>query len=272
MTFKGAVDVATPKLYELYQITCADGDIYRFTSFERDVVFGDNTYSACGVRRSGSGREATMKIGSINVSIGLGDVSRAIVDLSDIRHRRKLDHATFILYQVDRTNAANYRTCFSGEIAGVEISEEMVSLDIKDSFYGLKRTIPKYIYCVSCNLIFGSTACGVNLAAYKVTGVADAGSDADTLVDAARDEAVDYFNKGILKMTSGANSGLRRPINIYVVGRINILIPFPFAIVAGDGYELWPHCQKQFEKCRDVYNNGDNFFGFKYVPRPEQFK
>lgn len=272
MTFKSAVDVATPKLYELYKITCADGDIYRFTSFERNVDFGGATYYACAVKRSGSGHEASMKIGNINISIGLGDVARAIVDLSDIRHRRKLDHATLILYQVDRTNQANYRVRFSGEVGGVEISEEMISLDVKDSFYGLKRTIPKYLYCVSCNLIFGSTACGVTLATYKVTGTADAGSDADTLVDAARGEAVDYFNKGILKMTSGANSGLRRPVNTYIVGQINILIPFPSAIAAGDTYELWPHCQKQFEKCRDVYSNEDNFFGFKYVPRPEQFK
>jgi hypothetical protein len=72
------------------------------------------------------------------------------------------------------------------------------------------------------------------------SGDADAGSDADTLVDAARVEANDYWNGLTLLMLSGNNIGLARPIVDFdaATDSIEIRPAYPNAIVAGDDYVI----------------------------------
>ncbi|GAH65040.1 unnamed protein product, partial [marine sediment metagenome] len=69
-------------------------------------------------------------------------------------------------------------------------------------------------------------------------GTADAGSDADTLVDDALTQGDDYWKGLTLLMITGANAGLTRPIVAFTdVGDTMELRPaFPAAIVAGDVY------------------------------------
>lgn len=78
---------------------------------------------------------------------------------------------------------------------------------------------------------------GAKVEAY---GTADAGSDADTLVDAALTQGDDYWNGMTLLMITGANAGLTRPIVDFTdVGDTMELRPaFPAAIVADDVYVI----------------------------------
>ncbi len=76
---------------------------------------------------------------------------------------------------------------------------------------------------------------GAEIEAY---GAADAGSDADTLVDAARTEAIDYWNGLTLLMLTGNNAGLTRPIVDYAVGSVEVRPAFPNAIAATDVYVI----------------------------------
>lgn len=73
-----------------------------------------------------------------------------------------------------------------------------------------------------------------------VTGVADAGSTAALLRDAARTEANDYWNSSMVVMLSGANVGLARWVEDFInaTGDLVFQNVFPNAIVAGDLYEI----------------------------------
>lgn len=74
----------------------------------------------------------------------------------------------------------------------------------------------------------------------EATGTADAGSDADTLVDAALTQANDYWNGMVLLMLTGNNAGLSRPITDFVAATDSAEIrpAFPNAIAAGDVYVI----------------------------------
>lgn len=73
----------------------------------------------------------------------------------------------------------------------------------------------------------------------EATGTADAGSDANTLVDAARLEANNYWDGLTLFMVTGNNAGLSRPIVEYMLGvGIEVRSAFPNAIAVGDVYVI----------------------------------
>jgi len=81
---------------------------------------------------------------------------------------------------------------------------------------------------------------GLMGAKIMVTGTADAGSDADTLVDAARTEADNYWNGLCLLMITGNNVGLARRIYDFAAATDSIEVrdAFPNAIAAGDVYVI----------------------------------
>ena len=97
-------------------------------------------------------------------------------------------------------------------------------------------------------------------------GTADAGSTATILKDAARTEAEDYWNGGILEMTSGTNDGKRRQILTSVPGTITLLYAFSNPIATGDTYTIKRGCDKSISSCRD-FENEINFGGFISIPR-----
>lgn len=70
--------------------------------------------------------------------------------------------------------------------------------------------------------------------------VADAGSTASTLVDAALTQAEDYWVGGIVTVTSGANAGLSRGVTDFnaTTDTLTFASAFPNAIAAGDTYNI----------------------------------
>ena len=83
----------------------------------------------------------------------------------------------------------------------------------------------------------GATQYNVSVSKY---GEADAGGDADTLVDAALTEANDFYNGQFLAFLSGNNAGLARPIVDQVLASTSLEVrpAFPNAIVAGEKYVI----------------------------------
>lgn len=74
----------------------------------------------------------------------------------------------------------------------------------------------------------------------SAVGVADAGSDADTIVDAERVEANDFWNGCSVLMGTGQNGGLVRPIVDFdaATDSIEIRPALPFPVAAGNIYVI----------------------------------
>ena len=271
MTFKAGVNVLVPYIVEGFEIIFADGSTeWHFTSAPIDFSFLGKSYVHAPIGRRGEGgQEAILKVGQETVTLKLSQEVRDTIDFNKIRHRRALDHAEIKIYQIDMNDVANYRLRYSGFTGIVRCNEQELIIDSKDIFFLFKKNLPVDMYGESCNLIFGSALCTIDLATVKVSGTADSGSDTDTLVDAARVEADGFFDRGYIEMTSGNLTGEKASVRAYTVGNFEVMPPFLEAIGIGDTYDAYPHCQKTWEGCNNLLNT-DNFFGFQYIPRPEQ--
>lgn len=85
-------------------------------------------------------------------------------------------------------------------------------------------------------------------------GTADAGSDANTLADAARVEAAHYWIGITLLMLTGNNAGLSRGVYESAVGTLEVRRAFPNAIAAGDTYMLLSNYQRGDFACMDFWS------------------
>lgn len=270
MAWKDAVDIQNPTVVELYKIVYADGTEDHFTNYSRSITWQGDTYSPQPITRDSQEQEAVMKVGTIRPTIWIGDVNRSLLEVAQIRNNRKLDHAEFFLYQVGLNDPVNnWRLKFNGFTGIVEIDRLHITPEFRDIFFLLKKNAPLDIYGESCNLVFGSDLCTVDLSTIKVTGAAQAGSDAEKIIDSGRTEADGFFNRGKIKITTGSLAGQESTIKSYTAGQLNLMPPLSGAISATDQYDAWPSCQKVYDGCL-VYANTDNFFGFQYVPRPDQ--
>jgi len=271
MTFKAGVNVLAPYIVEGIEIVFADGSTeWHFTTHSKSFTFLAKDYVPAPISRQGSGsQEAAVKVGKESITLELSTDVRALIDFDMIRHRRALDHAEIKIYQIDMNDMANYRLRYSGFTGIVRCNEERLIIDSKDLFFLFKKNLPVDMYGESCNLIFGGPICMIDLDTIKVTGTADSGSDENTLVDAARVEADGFFDRGYIEMTSGTLNGEKAAVQAYTVGSFELMPPFLSAIGIGDTYQAFPHCQKTWDGCNNLLNT-INFFGFQYIPRPEQ--
>lgn len=95
-------------------------------------------------------------------------------------------------------------------------------------------------------------------------------SDGDSIVVNGTPAAdTTFYELGEIEMTSGDNSGQKRPIALDAVGTITVLWPFVTAIVTTNTYKLYPGCDLRGITCKQKFHNEDIFRGFLYVPRIE---
>jgi len=258
-------------LVELYEFEYKDGSFERFTSHSVPVTFQGNTYAPATISRDSNEMEASIKVNTMRVSLGITDQNKALIDLDKIRNRRELDRGLFRLYQAELANPdINFRLKFAGSTGKVELSRLSLEMEFRDIFFLLKKNVPPDIYAEQCNVIFGDAVeCTVDWDAIKVVGAAQAGSTDRLLIDAARTEADGFFNRGKILINTGTLAGEESVIQEYTTGQFKLMPPFNTALTAGDQYTAWPHCQKAYSGCAN-FANTDNFLGFRHVPRPEQ--
>jgi len=78
-----------------------------------------------------------------------------------------------------------------------------------------------------------------------------------------------FYELGEVEMTSGDNSGQKRPVALDLSGTVTVLWPFVSAIVTNDTYNLYPGCDLRGVTCKQKFHNEAIFRGFLYVPRVE---
>ena len=90
-------------------------------------------------------------------------------------------------------------------------------------------------------------------------------------VDVAGTPAADdtFYEQGEIEMTSGDNSGQKRPVALDSGGMLTVLWPFVTAIVSGNTYNLYPGCDLRGVTCERKFHNEDIYRGFRHVPRVE---
>lgn len=79
-----------------------------------------------------------------------------------------------------------------------------------------------------------------------------------------------WFRHGRLTWTSGANAGLSAEVRAHAkmatADVVELWQRAPFAVEAGDGFEVTAGCDKTFATCKARFANVANFRGFPHMP------
>lgn len=268
MAYQDALSGESISVAELFKFTLKDATEVFFTSFEEDITFDSDLYAAGVIWRTRSIKDIDMSVGEITVTVPADD---SYFDTDDVLNLRILDYATLEIYQVDRDNLANYRLNFKGVMSTVNINDEVLEMVIRNNLNLLKNLMPRRKYSEGCPHAFGDTECTLIIDSLKVSSTTEAGSDTITIVDTALTEDDNYWRGGYVEMTSGSDSGLKREVKAFTAATdtVDLLRPFPNTTL-GETYDIFPHCEKNFDRCDVDFANSIHFGGFQNIPRPEE--
>jgi len=99
--------------------------------------------------------------------------------------------------------------------------------------------------------------------------VDDGGGNTITL-NGAPAEDVTFYELGEIDIKSGLSNGFRRAVRTVNLNDRYVMSAFPTEILNGTIYDIYPGCNKATEHCSRKFGNPANFYGFKYVPKPEE--
>lgn len=202
----------------------------------------------------------------------LSQFSDLMSDLDEYLDQNDIRGALVVLRIVNPNDLSSDEHLFTGLVDDYDPSGEGISIEVANAVDVLNA--PAYPVSTTCPYIFGDDRCQVDRdsAANKYTGTASDGS-ASTIVDASITPATDgYWNIGVIKMTSGSNKGVSRDVQSYdsSTNTITVSVPFFYAVVSGDTFELRRKCKKTYNFCNNVFDNVINFGGYESLNEPIQ--
>ncbi len=131
------------------------------------------------------------------------------------------------------------------------------------------------VYTRTCRFKVGSSECGVNMTPHTegscvVLGTLDGQKKRiirATTASIAGTWADNYFAKGDITWTSGANDGLSEKVKAYTRATrdIELQLEMPFEIAAGDTFILVAGCNGTRDHCLNKFGNADNNGAFWFI-------
>jgi hypothetical protein len=164
---------------------------------------------------------------------------------------------------------------FTGLIADSQAGRQSAVLQVDSTISLLNVQMPRNLIQSGCSHILYDAGCTLSKATFTSNYTVGSGLTPGALTWAATASSTDdYFDLGVVKFTSGSNSGLSRTVrvskNLGGAGtQFTILTPLPQAPAVGDTFTAVPGCDKQQSTCSTKFSNLAHFRGFPYVPVPE---
>lgn len=226
---------------QIWTITRNDGVVLRFTSLDRELIWGGETYQACATLNP----SAAENVGQVD-SAGSMDLSGALaaggVSGWDL-YAGLFDGAEVEALLVPWDGAGRPRRLLKGTFGAVELGETGFKVELIGDGARLQQTPLVHPLQPGCRWQFGDAGCGKDLGPLTVTGTVDSGDGLRAFADAARTETAGYFTRGEVTFTSGSNAGVNAEIKEHEAGGMFTLWPrLPFPIAAGDAYAMVPGC------------------------------
>lgn len=255
-----------------WKCTREDGQIFGFTSHDRDVSVSGVVYKAAtGFSASQLQWNSDLAVDNLEV---LGALDSSAITEDDLR-AGIWDFALVEIFMVNYASPTDGpikqtkgrlgevrrgRTSFSGELRGLAQALQQQ--------HGRS-------YSPACDADLGDARCGVDLGPLTVSSTITGlgASPRRVFADSTRSEADGYFDAGKITFMTGANAGFSIEVKSYVLtgGVVTAQLPLPYDVSIGDSYEMTPGCLKRLdEDCLDKFNNVINFRGFPHLPGLDQ--
>jgi uncharacterized phage protein (TIGR02218 family) len=249
-----------------------------YTTFDRDLIVAGTAYLSGPPNFSRGTVEEVIgvsKIGtlSLEVQAGSAGIVEGIPILKKIA-RGDFDHAQITVRRLFMDSAGNQQGTvirFVGNMGDLDqLSRTAARFTCKSKVEELNIQLPRNLLQPTCMHTLFDAGCTLSKAAFAVSGAVQAGSTVNKLVTNLT-QADSYFDNGQLVFTSGANSGHLAAVRTYVhsSGIVNFFVPLPAPPAIGDGFTIYPGCDKTQATCTAKFSNLANFGGFPFVPAPE---
>ncbi len=248
----------------LWKVERVDGITLCFTNHDQDITVDDETYvSSSGYDPSDIQTLCTLEVDNLDLDGAM--ISPAITE-ADLK-AGLWDYAKITVTLVnwaDLTQGGLVQRV--GRLGRVTILRGRYKAELRGLMYAYQTIIGEKT-SATCRATLGDARCGVDLLSLTVTGTVVAiDVDGVTISDATRTEdahqsGTAYFAGGVLTWTSGANEGMSMEIRDASTGKLVLGKPMPYAVAAGDKYELTSGCPKLLQDCIGTYGNVVNFRG-----------
>lgn len=246
-----------------------DGQVFGFTDHDRVLTIDGLDYEAS------SGYTATAIRDTQTLAVDNLDVEGVFAS-GQITEEDLLaglwDYAEVRIFEVDWSDLTKgIMRLRKGRIGAVTTGKLSFNAELRGLMQNLQQQVGR-LYGPACDADLGDARCGVDLDALMVTGAVEYRNDNRVIFDSSRTEADGWFDYGLLTWVTGNNAGLSMEVKRYlnVSGLIELVLPMPYTVFAGDQYEIRPGCDKAFTTCVNKYSNGDRFRGFPHVPGPSR--
>lgn len=259
---------SSSRLCKIWRVERVDGVVLRFTEHDRDlVVEGETFVSTASFDPSSIKVNANLSVSDMDVQ---GAFDSAYIDAADLLAGR-YNGASFWVAEVlwDDTAAGkdiikfgwlgNIRESGGRFIAELLGPERILRGNILDT------------YTASCRVPLGSPKCGVDLETFTEAGTVTSVSsrrvfNVSGLSLPSGDDL--YYEFGLLTFdgSGSLNNGLSMEVKKFDGTTIELMLPMPFDVEAGDSFTVTAGCNHSLSACRFKFNNVLNFRGFPHAP------
>ena len=255
-------------LASCWKLTRRDGVVLGFCDHDKDIVVDGVTYQAqtgftpSAVQNSGDLRVDNMDMEGMLAAGSLleADIRAGLYDFAAI-------DVFMVNYMDVNQGTLRLRRGWLGEVA---FGQHAFVAEVRGLTQRLSQSVGE-LYSASCRATLGDGRCKVDLAAHTVTGTVSAAGSLLGFVDSGQGEASGLFSFGKITFSSGANAGLSMEVKEYVFqtgigGEFTLVLPLPYALQVGDGYQVTKGCDKTLGICSGRFDNVANFRGEPLVP------
>ncbi len=263
------LDTGVTTLAYCWKVTRTDGTVYGFTEHDRDITALGTTFSAeTGFTASQIEQGLGLSIDNLEAT---GALSSASLNDADILAGR-FDDATVELYWINWQDPTQIVVIAQGNLGEIKRQGVAFSAEFRSLAHRLDQKIGQ-TYERSCSAALGDARCGIDLTLPTLqapVAVSTATTSRDIVVSGLESFASDWFTGGTLTFSTGHDALIPFEIKSHrKTSGIDILelwLPPPFAIAAGDIGRAVAGCRKNFATCQSKFNNVTNFRGFPHIP------
>jgi uncharacterized phage protein (TIGR02218 family) len=262
------LDSGATTLAWCWRLTRGDGTRAGFTDHDRDLVFDGTTFEAA------TGFTATEIKDAVGLSVDNLEVASAL--RSDSLNEDDLaaglyDDAAVEIWRVNWADPAQRVLIRKGSLGEVRRSGAAFTAEVRGLAHYLQQ--PKgRLFQYACDADLGDARCTVDLddPAFRAEAFVVAAQSGRLFTAGGLAEFdADWFTRGLVTFTSGANAGRRQEVKRHAAGdpaTIELWQPMAQPIAPGDTFIVTAGCDKHFATCRAKFANGVNFRGFPHMP------
>lgn len=247
---------------ELYRFEYG-GDVYRYTSHNKDFTYNDATYKSIPLRR-GSIRRMKDSVAENYLTIEIDKTSPVADKFRIIAPAKTLWISVYRLHRNDPDKEVV--TLFTGRVRGVDFAKPLAELKCDSLGSALKRAGLRMNYQTMCNHMQYSSRCGIDRNAYRVVAQVD-----NTKNEHITSTALGAFKDGWFKLGYVEYQGYYYMI-IDHIGSTITLLNAPEGLKVYDEIQVYAGCDRTLDTCWDKFSNGLNFGGCPFIPGENPFR